>query len=82
MSESQEQTLTQRSTSQKKGIHSYEHEIALETAEYVGEPHKFALWLGIVKRVGTPKMVGLLRMMRERNITSAKYLMAWVKKKE
>jgi hypothetical protein len=76
-----EQTLKQRSASQKKGIHSYEHEITAEICEYVNEPHKFALWLGIVKRVGTAKMVGLLRQMKERNITSAKYLMACVKKK-
>ena len=76
-----EQTLKQRSEHQKKGIHSYEHEIALEVSEYVGEPQKFALWLGIVKRVGTAKMVGLLRQMKEKDIRSAKYLMACVKKK-
>jgi hypothetical protein len=70
-----------RSEHQKKGIHSYEHEIALEVSEYSGEPEKFALWLGIVKRVSTAKMVGLLRMMKEKQITSPRYLMACVKKK-
>lgn len=76
-----EQTLKQRSETQKKGIHSYAHEIALEVSAYVGEPKKFGLWLGVVKRVGPGEMLNLLKQMKERNITSAKYLMACVKNK-
>ena len=77
-----EQTLKQRSQNQKKGIHSYAHEIALEVSEYVGEPQKFAMWLGVVKRVGTARMVGLLRQMKEKGINSSRYLMACVKQEK
>jgi hypothetical protein len=42
-----EETLNQRSANQKKGINSHIHDAALEVSEYVGEPKKFALWLGI-----------------------------------
>jgi hypothetical protein len=61
-----EQLLKQRTANQKKGINSYMHEIALEVSEYVGEPKKFAMWLGIVKRVGPGKMTALLKQMREK----------------
>jgi hypothetical protein len=77
-----EQTLKQRAATRNKGINSYMHEVALEVPEYVGEPKKFALWLGIVKREGTTKMVSLLKQMRERGITSPRYLMGCVRKKD
>ena len=73
------QTLTQRLANQPKGIHSHEHEIAREISEYVGEPKKFALWLGIVKRVGAGQMIGLLKQMKDRGITSPRYLMGCVR---
>jgi hypothetical protein len=67
------QHIQQRTANQKKGINSYAREIALEVSEYVGEPKKFAMWLGIVKRVGPGQMTALLKQMRERNIRCAKY---------
>ena len=42
-----QQTLTQRSKNpQNKGINSHLHLVALKVSEYVGEPQKFAMWLG------------------------------------
>jgi hypothetical protein len=77
-----QQTLTQRSKNPKnKGINSHLHLVALEVSEYVGEPQKFAMGLGIVKRVGPAKMTALLKQMRERAIKSARYLMACTKQK-
>jgi hypothetical protein len=57
------------------------HEVALEVSEYVGEPQKFAMWLGIVKRVGTGKMVSLLKQMRKKGIKSPRYLMGCVRER-
>ena len=73
------ETLNQRSANQPKGIHSHEHEIAREVSEYVGKPKKFALWLGIVKRVGAGEMIGLIKQMKERGVTSPRYLMVCVR---
>jgi len=35
-----------------KGIHSEIHALAKEISEYCGEPKKFALYLGVIKRIG------------------------------
>jgi len=35
-----------------RGIHSEIHAIAKEISEYCNEPKKFALYLGIIKRIG------------------------------
>jgi hypothetical protein len=61
---------------------SYLHEVALEVSEYVGEPKKFALWLGIVKRVGAGEMITLIKQMKERGITSPRYLMGCVRNRK
>jgi hypothetical protein len=77
-----EQTLIQRSSNQKtKNLHTYEHEITREVCEYVGEPRKFAMAFGIVKRVGPGQMMALVKQMRERGIKSPEYLMACTKRK-
>ena len=73
------QTPKQRSANQKKGINSHIHEIALEVSEYVGEPTKYAMWLGIVKRVGASQMIVLLKQMKERGIKNPRYLMGCVR---
>jgi hypothetical protein len=78
---SYQQLLTQRAKNPKKGITSHTHLVALEVSEYVGEPKKFPMWLGIVKRVGTQKMTALLKQMKERGVTSPRYLMACTKQK-
>jgi len=38
-----------------KGIHSEIHALAKDISEYCGEPKKFALYLGIIKRIGKNK---------------------------
>jgi len=73
------QTLKARAANQKKGISSHIHAVALEVSEYVGEPKKFALWLGIVKRVGAGEMIGLIKQMKEQGISSPRYLMGCVR---
>jgi len=35
-----------------RGIHSEIHALAKDISEYCGEPKKFALYLGIIKRIG------------------------------
>jgi len=35
-----------------RGIHSEIHALAKDISEYCGEPEKFALYLGIIKRIG------------------------------
>ena len=38
-----------------RGIHSEIHALAKDISEYCGEPEKFALYLGIIKRIGKDK---------------------------
>lgn len=38
-----------------RGIHSEIHALAKDISEYCGEPKKFALYLGIIKRIGKNK---------------------------
>jgi len=35
-----------------RGIHSEIHALAKDISEYCGEPKKFALYLGVIKRIG------------------------------
>lgn len=37
------------------GIHGPMHALAKEISEYVGEPKKFAMYLGIIKNIGLRK---------------------------
>lgn len=63
-----------------RGINSYVQEVAKEVCEYVGEPKKFGMWLGIVKRCGPGQVRELLKRMKEKGIKDAKYLMKCTKK--
>ena len=38
-----------------RGIHSEIHALAKDISEYCGEPKKFALYLGVIKRIGKNK---------------------------
>ena len=74
--------LEKRAKIQKsKGIHSYAHEITLSVVEWVDEMYAFGKWLGITLRIGPGRMKDLLNQMKDKNIKSAKYLMACTKNK-
>ena len=76
-----EKFLEKKIGKKERNIHSYLHELTREVANYVGEPKKFGLWLGVIKNAGEGKTKDVLARMKERNIASPKYLIACLKKK-
>lgn len=47
--------LIEHSPSSNKGLHSEIHVLAKDISEYCQEPKKFALYLGVIKRIGFDK---------------------------
>lgn len=48
-----------------RGIHSEIHAIAKDVSEFCKEPKKFALYLGIIKRIGKNRAYQILSEMKE-----------------
>ena len=61
-------------TSKPKGINSLLQEVTWEVCQYVKEPKNFGFWLGIVKRFGPGQMRNLIKQLKEKGITNAKYV--------
>ena len=64
----------------QKGIHSYTHSIVKDVCDWLGVK-EFGLWLGVAKRIGAGELKAKLDYLKEKNIKSAKYLMACTNKK-
>ncbi len=53
----------------ERGIHSQMHALAKEISEYVGEPKKFAMYLGIIKNIGLRRSYQIFSKIRQsRNV--------------
>ncbi len=66
-----------------KGIHSEIHALAKEISEYCNEPKKFALYLGIIKRIGKKRAYQIFsQIKRSKDIKTPAKLFMFLSKKE
>ncbi len=65
-----------------KGIHSKIHLAAKEISEFCGEPKKFGMYLGIVKRIGPDAAYMILSEMKQSNLKEPAKFFMWKTKKE
>lgn len=64
-----------------KGMHSEIHALAKDISEYCGEPKKFALYLGIIKRIGKNRAYQIFSEMKQsKNIKSPAKLFMFLSK--
>ena len=55
------------SLKQKKNLHSERHLLAEELSQYFGEPKKFAMYLGIIKKIGIRTTHRILSEIKQSN---------------
>jgi hypothetical protein len=64
-----------------KGIHSEIHAIAKDISEYCREPKKFALYLGVIKRIGKNRAYQIFSEIKQaKNIKSRAKLFMYLSK--
>lgn len=64
-----------------RGIHSEIHALAKDISEYCKEPKKFALYLGVIKRIGKNKAYQIFSEIKQsKNIESAAKLFMFLSK--
>jgi hypothetical protein len=68
----------------KSTLHSDAHILAEEISTYCREPKRFALYLGVIKRIGTSRARAILRHIKENQWTiknPARYFLAATRNK-
>lgn len=64
-----------------RGMHSEIHALAKDISEYCGEPKKFALYLGIIKRIGKNRAYQIFSEIKQsKNIKSSAKLFMFLSK--
>lgn len=64
-----------------KGIHSDIHALAKDISEYCKEPKKFALYLGIIKRIGKNRAYQIFSEIKQsKNIRSSAKMFLYLSK--
>lgn len=74
--ENYEKVLKNRAKIQKRGIHSFLHEVTWEVCQWVNEPREFGKWLGAIKRLGAGQMQSLLKELKKQGIKDPRYVFA------
>lgn len=64
-----------------RGMHSEIHALAKDISEYCGEPKKFALYLGVIKRIGKDRAYRIFSEIKQsKNIKSSAKLFMFLSK--
>ena len=64
-----------------RGMHSEIHALTKDISEYCGEPKKFALYLGIIKRIGKNRAYQIFSEIKQsKNIKSSARLFMFLSK--
>lgn len=64
-----------------KGIHSEIHALAKDISEYCGEQKKFAMYLGVIKRIGKNKAYKIFSEIKQaKNLDSRAKLFMYLSK--
>lgn len=61
----------------KRGLHSKDHLLADELAKYFREPKKFAMYLGVIKRIGFATALRILGEIKESRAHTPHKLFMW-----
>ncbi len=71
------QTTIKKIITPKRGLHSKDHLLADELSKYFHEPKKFAMYLGVIKRIGFATALRIFGEIKESKAQTPQKLFMW-----